>query len=290
MRLMKKHAKKLLRRGKASGATENVDVLGEISLRDDILLITVPGSGEATTGSHMPPPRRLIDNSDELRIEEGPADREGGTADIPPPGESSGSHEMSHSEPADLRPDEPDTFTDEHNSATFDLPLPDTNLWEKAYKEVEEDDEFSSYLRAFRKYLKQQASSHHSTATTPGDASQNPGPKSETREEVQTWVKQKLDGLASNKLKFAIGDRQIVVRQKLEKLVTFIDRHKAIVTAAAKAEPKAALAWGGCMAILSLLVNFFQQPKDALEGFEQVCRLLVTGQLVEDSLCRNIAG
>lgn len=33
-----------------------------------------------------------------------------------------------------------------------------------------------------------------------------------------------------------------------------------------------------------MLLNVFKQPKGAVEGFEQVCRLLITGQLIEDNL------
>lgn len=190
------------------------------------------------------------------------------------------------------------------------------SLWDRAYKIVQDDADFSSYLKDFNRYLQKRAEKSRGDKVDDGAGERSEGENTagQTLYQVQQWAEKKLGALKQTRLTIKIGDKEVVVRETFRRLLELIDKHKAVITAAMAADPKAKLAWGASLTILSvrtpflqdshlasclcpglthrsqMLINIVQQDKDAADGFEQICHLLVTGQLVEDTLSTSRSG
>lgn len=74
---------------------------------------------------------------------------------------------------------------------------------------------------------------------------------------IQKLAKEKLEKLSEAQLSFSIGKKKIVTREAVRKAIKVVSTFKDVVSSAISAEPHAALAWAGVMAILPVSVDKF---------------------------------
>lgn len=67
---------------------------------------------------------------------------------------------------------------------------------------------------------------------------------------IQEWVRKELDNLSEKRVVIVRQGKQVVVRDKIYEVIKFIVKYKDLVKAGVSADPTAALAWGGAMAII----------------------------------------
>ncbi|PMD14340.1 WD40 repeat-like protein [Hyaloscypha hepaticicola] len=155
-----------------------------------------------------------------------------------------------------------------------------SNLWEEAYNRLQEEE--PKILDAYEKDLLASGvqSSAKARAQDPGGGRNEP----ESREEqLQRLVKDKLDAVRKAQWKITVGGEDIVVRDQVSKVVRKIVTFKDAIGTAVSAEPHAALAWAGVIAILPLLTNPVTQLDDAMDGLEEISELLVRCRLIEET-------
>ncbi|PYH92523.1 WD40 repeat-like protein [Aspergillus ellipticus CBS 707.79] len=105
---------------------------------------------------------------------------------------------------------------------------------------------------------------------------------SENRQKcLQKLVRERLNSLEDGRLRFTIGGKQIVMKDKVDKAVSTIMSFKDIITTAVSAEPHAALAWGCVTAIVPFLSNTLTQPHDEMGGLEYTAELIVKCRAIE---------
>ncbi|KAJ4205012.1 hypothetical protein NW759_014678 [Fusarium solani] len=97
-------------------------------------------------------------------------------------------------------------------------------------------------------------------------------------------VRKELDNLSEQRVVIVRQGKQVIVRDKIYGVIKFIVKYKDLVKAGVSADPTAALAWGGAMAIIPFLQNVFQQDEDAATGFEDIGFLILQSNVVEHRL------
>ncbi|KAH6960004.1 hypothetical protein BKA56DRAFT_500868, partial [Ilyonectria sp. MPI-CAGE-AT-0026] len=143
------------------------------------------------------------------------------------------------------------------------------SLWQQAYDKLSRED-FSGKLKEYEKYVLEQTNDSESGTTQ--------------QSRIQEWAREALNNLSGNRLVIPAGNKKFVVRDKIHQFIKSIAKYKNIIAAGVAADPTAALAWGGAMAIIPFLENAFQQDEDAATGFEQICFLVALSNVVEDRL------
>src|SRR5690349_2362736 len=110
-----------------------------------------------------------------------------------------------------------------------------------------------------------------------------------------------LDDLDSARLVFPIGERKIVIRDKVKSIFDFLTAFKSVIGGAVAADPSGSLAWTGVMAALPIsyiprtghktnffldqfLENIVKQDQSAAVGFERISSILVRYALIEKDL------
>ena len=86
-------------------------------------------------------------------------------------------------------------------------------------------------------------------------------------ERIQTLAHEKLSKVSEAHLSFSIGGKRIVVREAVLKTINAISKSKDIISLALSAEPHAALAWSGVMAILPVRSSFSTLTYDVRAQF-----------------------
>ncbi|RGP76562.1 wd40 repeat [Fusarium longipes] len=154
-------------------------------------------------------------------------------------------------------------------------------LWARAYHEATKDEDFQELLQKYQRFLKE----HHDITDKECDdmfkvlsVSKYKGQETP----FQKRAKESLETLASSRLSFTVGDKTVVVREEVEKIVQFLSNFKGVISAATSADPHAALAWSGVTAALPLLENAIQQDQKAVDGFERISFLLIRYALLEE--------
>ena len=72
----------------------------------------------------------------------------------------------------------------------------------------------------------------------------------EKLKQIQKLAEEKLHKIPEARLSFSIGDKEIVVREVVQKTISMVTAFKDIIGSAISAEPCAGLAWAGIMSIL----------------------------------------
>lgn len=170
---------------------------------------------------------------------------------------------------------------------TQSIPPLGSNLWAEAYNTLKADPEHSRLLVDFKKYL-----SKDGTAELDADGellgANGTGEDTKQLELIQKLAKEKLEKLSEAQLSFSIGKKKIVTREAVRKAIKVVSTFKDVVSSAISAEPHAALAWAGVMAILPLLENAYQQDEDAGSGLNNILFLLVRYQEMPGFLSSEI--
>ncbi|EEU35785.1 uncharacterized protein NECHADRAFT_82205 [Fusarium vanettenii 77-13-4] len=143
-------------------------------------------------------------------------------------------------------------------------------LWQQAYNKLCTEEDFDSKLLHYEKYVLAHANVAASAKTN--------------QSLIQEWVRKELDNLSEKRVVIVRQGKQVVVRDKIYEVIKFIVKYKDLVKAGVSADPTAALAWGGAMAIIPFLQNVFQQDEDAATGFEDICFLTLQSNVVEHRL------
>jgi hypothetical protein len=99
---------------------------------------------------------------------------------------------------------------------------------------------------------------------------------------VQMLAKNKLETLPQAQLAFSVGGTRIVVRDIVRKVIGAVLKFKDVISAVISAEPFAALAWSGIIAILPLLENSYQQDEHAADGLHNIVFLLIRYGAMEE--------
>ncbi|KAI1470150.1 WD40 repeat-like protein [Daldinia caldariorum] len=158
------------------------------------------------------------------------------------------------------------------------VPLGPGQLWAAAYKRLEDDD--PKLLHTYQQFL---LSKGHNSRNHPQVVSED------WQAQVKKLAKEALEASQKERLSFKLREKNIVVREQLEKAMGFIVSVKDIVGAAISSEPHAALGWAGAMFVLPLLSTMLQQDKLAIEGFESIVNLLIRCKLVVDDFLQPSA-
>lgn len=72
---------------------------------------------------------------------------------------------------------------------------------------------------------------------------------------IQKLAADKLEKLSQAKLSFSRGEKRVVVRDQVLKVVKFILAFKDLISSAISAEPHTALVWAGIMVVLPVSVS-----------------------------------
>ncbi|KAI1487871.1 WD40 repeat-like protein [Biscogniauxia mediterranea] len=150
-------------------------------------------------------------------------------------------------------------------------------LWVAAYKKLECDE--PKVLEKYKQFLLQKDISDN-IGSQPGDGN--------WQEQIQNLAQESLKANQREKLSFRVGKEEVVVRDALQKALSFIVSTKDLVAAAISSEPHAALAWAGVMFVFPLLNTMLQQDDGAIRGFEYILNLLVRCKLMEDDFLQPI--
>ncbi|KAK0702942.1 hypothetical protein B0T26DRAFT_838710 [Lasiosphaeria miniovina] len=163
-------------------------------------------------------------------------------------------------------------------------PTPPARLWESAYAKLLANPELASLVETFQQRLGEYGEINPvTTDTTALEASEV---DAATRQLLRTQqlAHAKLERLSDTYLSFQVGQRKIVVREQVSKVVKFVLKFKDVISSAISAEPHAGLAWAGILVILPMLENISKQDEDALAGVELLSLWLVRYRLIEDEV------
>ena len=116
------------------------------------------------------------------------------------------------------------------------------DLWEHAYSNLKKRD--PKLVSSFENYL----ASNHTNYSTSTNSSLGP-------EIIQSIAESKLTDHEANRLVVRFGNESIKVREKWDSIVKFIFWAKDSISAAASAQPYAALAWAGVSMLLPVSHN-----------------------------------
>jgi hypothetical protein len=77
-------------------------------------------------------------------------------------------------------------------------------------------------------------------------------------EQLQQLVNRKLEDMQNSRLKITVAGKEVVVQEMVSKIVCVVISAKSFISSAVSAEPHAALAWAGVLAVLpvSIYLNY----------------------------------
>ncbi|KAI1134357.1 WD40 repeat-like protein [Hypoxylon sp. FL0543] len=155
-------------------------------------------------------------------------------------------------------------------------------LWMAAYEKLRDDE--PEVLKRYEQLLLKKRRS--------GQTEDNqPQPQNgDWQDHVQKLARERLEEIQRGRMSFEMGEKNVVIRDQLQKALGFIVSTKDIVAAAISSQPYAALAWAGVMFVLPLLKTMLQQDNEAIEGFEYIVSLLVRCKLMEDDFLQPRTG
>ncbi|KAM6507143.1 hypothetical protein FALCPG4_018527 [Fusarium falciforme] len=160
------------------------------------------------------------------------------------------------------------------------------SLWQQVYEKLCTEEDFGSKLLQYEKYVL----AHAKVSASAGTGIEQTPPASYLEKAkanqslLQEWVRKELENLLEQRVVIFRQGKQAVVKDKTYGVIKFIVKYKDLVKAGVSADPTAALAWGGAMAIIPFLQNVFQQDEDAATGFEDICFLILQSNVVEHRL------
>ncbi|KAL2150432.1 hypothetical protein VTH82DRAFT_6995 [Thermothelomyces myriococcoides] len=157
-----------------------------------------------------------------------------------------------------------------------DSPIFD-DLWTEAYNTMGKDTANAKLLERFEQYIKEGRDS----ALDEGAPGAEGASQRERLSAIQRAAKQRLDKVANAHLSLSIAGKTIVVREVFRKVIETVLAFKETIGSAVSANPCAALAWTGVMAMLPLLENSLQQDELAAGGLNEIVFLLVRYQHVQ---------
>ncbi|KAF4974216.1 hypothetical protein FZEAL_8854 [Fusarium zealandicum] len=156
-------------------------------------------------------------------------------------------------------------------------------IWAEAYETVKEDPDYARLLTDFEKELQGEQNKTFNDTEGPSNlAEADQG--AERLRTIQKLTETRLDNMENARLSFSIGKRHVFVRKAVLKAIEIITTFKPIINRAISAEPHAALAWGGIMAILPMLENSSQHDEDAANGLNDIICLLVRYQSIQENI------
>ncbi|KAF4951958.1 hypothetical protein FGADI_7074 [Fusarium gaditjirri] len=157
------------------------------------------------------------------------------------------------------------------------------SLWAQAYREAKNDPKFVKLLESYKEFLAKRYGLSENESAELLKSFLNPTSQREDSP-IQKIAQKALDDLESTRLTFRVGDRKIVIREQVKKILDFLTNFKSVIGAAAAAEPSASLAWTGVMAALPFLENIVKQDESAAQGFERISFVMVRYALLEKDL------
>lgn len=97
-------------------------------------------------------------------------------------------------------------------------------------------------------------------------------------------IKNRLEVINQFRAKIVIGNKDIVVREKLGQVVDLVISAKDLISAAISPEPHAAIAWAGVLLVLGPVVKALKKEDEAVEGFTQISHILVRYRVLESEI------
>ncbi|KAK0615275.1 hypothetical protein B0T17DRAFT_382067 [Bombardia bombarda] len=235
---LKRKVQKLTQRGKVKLGGANKDTSKATSA---VASITEPDNGDATGDATASSSSQAQPPAQELQKSRPPHDGDI-HVDIPIPPKPTELASLEASE------EEVDVATPVADTSSLSITEPDnvpatekSSLWNEAYKNILADPELSPLVKDYQRFLE-------------GDIGQNgnKGKSPELAESVESTAQfERLQGLARDKLEklsksqlaFSIGEKRIVVREHVRKLVKVLVAFKGLIGTALEAEPP--LLWRG---------------------------------------------
>ncbi|KAH8807393.1 hypothetical protein F5884DRAFT_341401 [Xylogone sp. PMI_703] len=101
--------------------------------------------------------------------------------------------------------------------------------------------------------------------------------------QIQSLALSKIQDVENSPLKISVGQREIVVKEKIGKIVRGVLAAKDFIGSALSSEPHAALVWAGVAVVLPLLLNPMTQDEDATDGLAYISELLHRCKVMEDT-------
>jgi hypothetical protein len=98
---------------------------------------------------------------------------------------------------------------------------------------------------------------------------------------LQRLVEHQMDKLETQRWKLHLGQRPLVIRELVGRLVKAVLYAKDFVTSVAISDPHASLAWAGCCVFLPLLCGPIEQDQALTEGLDDVCSILYRFAVLE---------
>ncbi|KAK4697268.1 hypothetical protein P7C71_g791, partial [Lecanoromycetidae sp. Uapishka_2] len=149
------------------------------------------------------------------------------------------------------------------------------DLWDRAYTSLLEDMTSRKYIEAYEQILKSKLEKED---TAEGSESWT----GNSREQQLGFLVQKtLKKVDDARWKFQVGERTVVIKAQIDRIVKAVLFAKDFVSSAAGTDPHAALAWAGVSVLLPLLLNPTSQEKALLEGLDYISTFIVRFTIVE---------
>ncbi|KAL1976654.1 hypothetical protein VTN31DRAFT_2936 [Thermomyces dupontii] len=136
------------------------------------------------------------------------------------------------------------------------------DIWPRAYKILQ--DREPELVEDYKKHL----------ASLQGD-------RNSKHLSVETTVSRLMHDFEKNQWRVSLLDKDIIIRQHVERLTKFLFRSDSLVQAAVSSQPYAALAWSGAFLFLSLLTSATSMNASMLKGFNSLCDVQVYWEIVE---------
>ncbi|KAI1476944.1 hypothetical protein F4774DRAFT_420397 [Daldinia eschscholtzii] len=156
-----------------------------------------------------------------------------------------------------------------------ELSSPD-QLWAAAYKRLEND--HPKLLYDYQKFL---------LSTGQNKCNQPKIDDGGWQTQIQKLAYERLEESQQERLSFQIREKDIIIRDQIQKAMSFIVSVKDVVGTAISSEPHAALGWAGAMFIFPLLKTMLDQDKYAIEGFDCSLSLLVRCELIAQDFMKQ---
>lgn len=143
-----------------------------------------------------------------------------------------------------------------------------TNLWEYAFKEVE--NKTPDLIESYKQNLVRTA---HRDGASSSTNSSHPS--------LESFIKMRLQDLQSTRTKITIAGREVVVRDEIHRMMNTILAASDLIGAAVSSEPHAAVVWAGVLFLMNPIANIITQSENAMSGFEEISNILIRYRVME---------
>ncbi|TVY81464.1 Vegetative incompatibility protein HET-E-1 [Lachnellula suecica] len=149
----------------------------------------------------------------------------------------------------------------------------DEDLWARAYENFSKEHE--DLVKRYERVLRLEEAGGNDTGYKASDVITH------SSDRLTKLAKSKLDALDDSKWRITIRDKEFIVQDGVDKVITGISAARNFVGNLASSEPHAAIAWAGVCVCLPLLLNSSKQYKDAQAGLLEIPCIMLRYQFLE---------